>query len=518
VTAETIRRWRNTRPATPNGLWNWVYAFTGVKIARQAVCNGHHAPFDAFVAKTLERPPIVVHWGSRGSGKSFDEAIALHYLCRFHPGHEACVLGGSKDQSRQIYNALTRHVRKGHGAGGSDGGPDVIRSLLKEKAEYANDSAVSILAASEKSVRGPHVPTLALDEVDEIDEGYRNDAMGMNMAMGGLAASVHMGSTSHRPDGPMTRIVAQAREEGWPLFVCCAFEVLERCPTGRSGGHLEKCPECPLVQWCHEDRIASGDLTRPPKAKISDGHYAIESLIQKIKTTNKRVFEADYLCKGMKADGVWFPEFDPTPGGSHVGDDAEYDPNLPVHVGIDSGNRTGAVWFQVREVGSVHRVTVFADFYSDGQTAEANARAIAEISRTRCNGRMDVIATDPAGKSKTSIGPSVMGEYDRSGLKRVQAWPLTPVVDSLSLLESFVRDAAGTPWLRVHPRCQHLIKAFVAYRRAGKAPQWSDLPLDPQHPAEDMIDALRGGLCHKFPQGRRGEFRGRKVGVGAAVN
>jgi hypothetical protein len=33
--------------------------------------------------------------------------------------------------------------------------------------------------------------------------------------------------------------------------------------------------------------------------------------------------------------------------------------------------------------------------------------------------------------------------------------------------------------------------------------QWIDKPMDPQHPHEDLIDSLRGGLLAKFPEGRK---------------
>ena len=498
------RRLRNTRPQTRNDLWLWFRLYTGVCLARHAVCATHQAPFDALADQCLLRPPISLTLGSRGSGKSFTSALRLHHDSRFIAGHRSRILGGSKDQSRQIYEALCQHVRDGKGPNG-EGDGDTIEVLLDQRARYRNKSEVSILAASSHSVRGPHVPTLCLDEVDEIEPDLREAAMGMNMAIGGTPASLAMTSTWHRPSGPMAGLIEQAKAGAFPLYTYCTFEVLERCPAERSGEHLEKCVECPIVQWCHEDRL--NDPSRPPKAKIADGHYSIDSLIQKVRTTSARVFAADYLCKGPKADGMWFRDFDEA---RHVRESAEFDPRLPVHLAIDSGNRTGAVWFQIRfGPGPLDAfVSVFADYYSDGTGAEANARSILAIGETRCGGRREKASTDPAGKSRTAVGPSVLAEYERGGLRSLEGWPIRPVPDSLALLESFVADATGKPWLSIHPRCRHLIDAFASYRRGGKAPQWSDMPLDPQHPAEDMIDALRGGLQYAYPEGRRPKFEG----------
>ncbi len=494
--ASDIAAFRNTTPADRDWLWDWVYVFTGIRLARQSVCRGHQAPFDAFADQCLDRPPVTLELGGRGTGKSFKAALRLHFDCRFHRNHHSRILGGSKDQSRQIYEAFQEHVRDGAGKLGGDGA--AIKKLLDGSATYHNGSSVKILAASSTSVRGPHVPTLLLDEVDEIDPELRESAMGMNMAKAGLPASLGMTSTWHRPNGPMKGLIDEARDGKFPLYTYCTFEVLERCPPERSGDNLEKCPECPLFKWCHEDRL--GDPRLEPKAKISDGHYAIDSLIQKVRTTSRRVFEADYLCKGPKADGVWFREFDPS---IHVREDAEYEPGLPVHLAIDSGVFTGAVWFQVRESGGGHRVTVFGDYLSEGLSAEANAKAILRVGDGLCEGRRDVVSTDPAGGSRNAVGPSVMAEYERAGLKNVRRWPVRPVADSLALLESFVMDAAGTPHLAIHPRCKWLADSMIGYRRAGKMGQWLDHPLDPQHPDEDLVDALRGGLCEKFPDGRR---------------
>ena len=46
-------------------------------------------------------------------------------------------------------------------------------------------------------------------------------------------------------------------------------------------------------------------------------------------------------------------------------------------------------------------------------------------------------------------------------------------------------------------------KALGNYRRKKLRGQWMDYPEDPQHPWEDLVDSLRGGLVQAFPEGRR---------------
>ena len=487
---------REAPPNTPAMLWNWVCAYTGVRIASRRVCPGHNSPWEYFSALYFERPPLALVLGPRGGGKSFLSALNTHVTSRWSPRHGTRILGGSRAQSEQVYRALREAVHEGGGPLGADA--SAIDRLLKEEAVYRNGSDVAILSASSTSVRGPHVPSLKLDEVDEIAPELREAAMGMCMDRRGSKASVVMTSTWHRVNGPMSSLMDRARGGELPLFTFCAFDVLERCPEERSGVNLENCPRCPLVAYCHD--VSDGGL---PKAKRSQGHYGIDALIQKVRSTSLRTFESDYLCKGPRSDGLWFPSFGAS---THVSPSAEYDPRLPVHLAIDSGVFTGAVFFQVSREnapgGPVEEVKVFADYLAENLPAEQNARAILEVARVRCNGRIDVMSTDPAGGSRNPVGPTVIGEYERVGFRPLRRWPIGSVADGLALVESFVHPADGRSRLSVHPRCAATTQAVQNYRRAKRGGQWQDYPEDPQHPHEDLVDALRGGLRVCFPEGR----------------
>ncbi len=499
----TLDQARNARPATADALHDWVRAYTGVRIPRASVCAGHASPFDLFARQVLERPSLALWHGPRGSGKSFLSAIDTHLASRFNPRHGTRILGGSLSQSRQIYTALEEVVRDGRGCLGGDGG--TLESLLKTEARYRNGSTIEMLAASPTSVRGPHVASLKLDEVDEIEPEIRDAAMGMCMEKHGCKASILMTSTWHRVAGPMAELMERGRAGDFPVGTYCVFEVLERCPEERSGPNLEKCPECPLVRWCHADRDAHPSGL--PKAKRSNGHYTIDSLIQKVKVVSARVFASDYLCLSPKASGVWFTMFDEQ---VHVTPTAEFHPHFPVHISVDSGVYTGAVWFQLRprSDGRGVRVTVFADYLSEGLTAETCATQIHRQSETFCgigwNHRARV-STDPAGKARTAIGPTVRGEYLRVGLKgrnELESWPDGKKSDGLLLLEALLRSADGTVSLTIHPRCRRLVLALQCYARAKRGSQWMDYAEDPQHPHEDLIDPLAGGLKLEFPESR----------------
>lgn len=471
----------------------------GVTVTDRPVCREHTAPIEFLTRWVLHRPALSLVQGPRGGGKSYLAALATHIDSLQYDQHGTKILGGSLSQSQQIYEALKDFDRAR-----SNRSP--FTSFTRTRAEYMTGSDVSILAASSTSVRGPHVPTLRLDEVDEIDEETREAAFGMAMEIRGMRSSVSMTSTWHRVGGPMTGLMERGLAGDFPVYTFCVFEILERCPTDRSGLFVggsacyERCPTCPIVKWCHAERDRNGGL---PLAKLSHGHYTIDSLIQKVRGVSDRTFEADYLCKGPRADGLWFPEFDV----GNVSESAEYDPDLPVHCAIDSGVFTGAVWFQVRRIGNRHLVNVFADYLSEGQSAELVARSVLEVSRSHCGWASIRYSTDPAGGSRNPVGPTVIGEFERVGLKNVHGsidrWPVSSVADGLALVEGLVRSADDQVSLTVHPRCKALISGFRNYRRAKRAGQWQDYPEDPQHPSEDMVDPLRGGLKLEFPDGRK---------------
>ena len=448
---------------------------------------------DFLEALVYDRPPLVLGMGSRGAGKTYLSGFATHCDSMSWPGHDTMILGGSEAQSAQMYQALREFEH-------SDIGLDPIVSFNRERATYENGSTVSYIPASPKSVRGPHVPTLRLDEVDEIDADIRESSLGMCMDMGGQAASVTMTSTWHRVGGPMKELLERGDAGDFPVYRFCVFEVLERCPDERSGKFLERCPECPLKKWCWSDIDGHGGGV--PKAKRSSGHYTIDSLIQKVRGVSARVFESDYLCLGPKADGVWFTQFDEA---SNVSADAEYDPGLPVFLSIDSGVHTGAVLLQRDARGAVR---VVADYFAEGLSAEQAGRAVQVLLGGLCGDAELVVSTDSAGGARNPVGPTVLAEYERIGLRGrsgIQQWPKYPgcIADGLATIEALIRSADGAVGLTIHPRCRHLIAAFRSYARAKRAGQWMDYPEDPQHPHEDLIDALRGQLAILMPEGRR---------------
>lgn len=480
----------------------------GLKLPVAPVCREHHSPATMVAQIVFDRPSICMWIGPRGGGKSAGSGFGCYLQAGWYPEFEAKILGGSLAQSEQIYRAMDIFRDALPGA-------DIIKEMLATKATFANGATVEMLTASPKSVRGPHIPQLLIDEIDEVDDEIRQHAMGMAMRKGRLGASVVMTSTWHKIGGPVGELIREGREEGrFPVGTFCMFDVLERCPEERSGRHLEHCPECPLMRWCHAG--IEEHPSRLPRAKRSCGHYDIDAFIQKTVGTSLRVFESDYLCLQPRAPGQWFKDFDES---KHVTELAEYDPRWTFHTAIDPGVHTGAVFFQVRRStdGSA-KVNVFGDYFSENVTgdeaggAQAQGQKIVALcheltGQHTSKGRLSM---DSASRQRNASGVVVYGEYQRAGCighgRTIEPWQAVgqgnPKSGTLQLLEAFLLSAGGVVSLTIHPRCRRLRDALMSYVRKKRGDQWTDEPEDPQHPHEEVIDSLCGGLKLEFPEGR----------------
>jgi hypothetical protein len=213
-------------------------------------------------------------------------------------------------------------------------------------------------------------------------------------------------------------------------------------------------------------------------------------------------------------EGAYFPQFDPA---RHVSEAAAYDPVLPVRLAIDAGTsrHTAAVWFQVREVDHYrHQFTVFGDYYATDLYSEANAEAIKRRTDELCFGRLDLVRLDPASTARSALGPAAYGEYQRIfGTRLVNRWPPHSVTDGLDQIELLLGPPDREPDLLIHPRCVHLVAAMSNYARACRGGQFADWPADPQHPHEDLMDSLRGGIRDAQPFGRRPQSNLRRVRI-----
>jgi hypothetical protein len=174
--------------------------------------------------------------------------------------------------------------------------------------------------------------------------------------------------------------------------------------------------------------------------------------------------------------------------------------------------------FQVRpQPRSWPQFTVFGDYYGVDVVSADNAMAILKHSRDLAGGGPHQVQLDPAASGRTSIGPAAYNEYGTVfGERFTNRCPSHGVVDGLDQIDLMLRGV--DPRIQIHPRCVHLIAAFQNYRRHEPAHggEFLDAPVDPQHPYEDMLDCLRGGIRDAMPEGRTPAPNLRTVHTGRA--
>ena len=218
------------RPPADEDELHWVIkAMLGIDLPRDAVCDGHVAPFTAVAHAYFGRPPNFAVWyASRGSGKSLALA-ALGLTKAFVADIDVTILGGSMTQSLNV----REHMRKMMAFPGAP--TQVVTKDQATLIEMATGRAIKPLPASQTTVRGPHPPLQLLDEIDEMDYEIYQAALGQAMEQLNTHGQVIdeyivASSTWQNPEGTMTAVVDDARTRGHPVFSWCIEEL--RRPHG----------------------------------------------------------------------------------------------------------------------------------------------------------------------------------------------------------------------------------------------------------------------------------------------
>jgi hypothetical protein len=179
-----------------------------------------------------------------------------------------------------------------------------------------------------------------------------------------------------------------------------------------------------------------------------------------------------------------------------------------VFVSVDCGvsRYTGAIWAQCFDRDEYRKVvTIFCDYLAVDKVSADCAEEIRQIGEASpCKGAIEKVLLDPASSARTAAGPAARGEYQRIfGNRMVESWPGHRVADGLDQVEIMVGSPTREADIFIHPRCVHLIDALKTYRRKEKRGEILDVPEDPQHPSEDLVDSLRGIVRYFQPEGHK---------------
>jgi len=443
-------------------------------VGTKHVCgNPDHVPQFRPVADVLtDKALYYVIWACRTGSKTFlfGGLNAWVKSCS-KARYETKILGGSKDQSLLSYQAMKLFRDETDPANAR-----LVRDIMMTRAEFTNQSMVSISTASMTAVRGPHPQALLLDEVDEITPEIYEAALSQPLSKYGHQAVLGMFSTNHNVQGQMDRALANAVEKGNNVYRYCIWECLASCRD-------YACSTCPLTDICPGEQM-----------KEADGYYPINDFVQKLNTLSYSMLARDWLCiKVGLGDTVYDQEWDEK---VHLVNVPLRD--APVVLAIDFGGVDPfavGVWQEApEELGGKGTWILVTELYmQSSDESTTNTRVIEKAKKA------------PWWKLIREIIP------DNSRPDLIQEWrealpnALMTVVDKKTIdegierVKSALKPVLGAPRLFVNRICLHFRQEILMYAvKNGK-------PVDKNNHSMDM--------CRYFVLAKMGEGEGVYIGT-----
>lgn len=282
-----------TAPQTKEHLAVYCATVLGFRLPHPGYCDDHESPLDALWDAYADESDFAIWHAMRGSGKTQLLAILAWLESVFKPNCGSTVLGGSLEQSQRCVAYLTQlwdlPQVPGHIL---DGQPMGMGYKL------TNGSWVRALAASSKSVRGPHPQKLRLDEVDEMSPVIFDAALGQPMDRGGIPANIVASSTLQYAHGMMADLIDSRHDRGARLY-----------------------------RWCVEE-------VREPR-----GFWTNEMIAQKYRQVTRAMWDAEYLLKRPTLEGSVY-DFELVEKAWDRGRKQKWEERYTTEAGIDWGHGT----------------------------------------------------------------------------------------------------------------------------------------------------------------------------------
>ncbi len=279
-------------PKTKEHLQVYCSIVLNMRFPYPNCCKDHDSVLDAIWDTYSESEDLSIWYAMRGSGKTQTLSVLGYLESAFKEACGICILGGSLEQSTKAVGYLD-HIWSL---------PGVPRHLLSTGSvagrgyKLTNGSWVTALAASSKSVRGPHPQKLRLDECDEMDEKIYDASLGQPKSNYGIKDNIVISSTLHYPFGLMSKIIDERHEKGARLY-----------------------------QWCVEE------------AKKPFGFWDVEELKRRKRQITNAMWEAEYLLRRPKLGETIF-DFMSVDNAFRRGIKIKFDAKVSVEAGIDWGH------------------------------------------------------------------------------------------------------------------------------------------------------------------------------------
>lgn len=240
---------------TRQELMNFVKFFFGlhlpdVNVSRYTDINPFDALWEMYQITVLNKNPNnvkeFVYCASRGSGKTISVAIA-QLLAVIHGKRDVVHVGAILSQAERCYSyvkgfMLGDHVKNILMPPGSREENRILKkdTMSKSILNFGNrDHTIEIVPCTLKSVNGPHVSFVTVDEVDTLATGEQmkayKDISGMLDSRDGKKPLRVNISTRKSRYGLMNQLMENAEKQGRTVRRWTVFEFMERCPDSRSG-------------------------------------------------------------------------------------------------------------------------------------------------------------------------------------------------------------------------------------------------------------------------------------------
>jgi hypothetical protein len=217
---------------TETQLRIFVEKALGIRIPNQRVCPGHVSPWEAFRDAYFAKHSIAIWEASRGFGGKSHLLAALGTVEAWTLQCDVNLLGGSGEQARRVLEYMDQFFKKDTAAKLEDD-RSIAADTISRGTRLAWGNKVTVLMASQTSVRGPHIPRLRLDELDEVNMELFSASLGQTMDKECgpkktlVPAQTVLSSTHQHPDGTMTEALKLAAERGWGVYRWCYKESLQ---------------------------------------------------------------------------------------------------------------------------------------------------------------------------------------------------------------------------------------------------------------------------------------------------
>jgi hypothetical protein len=327
------------------------------------------------------------------------------------------------------------------------------------------------LTASQKSVRGPHVPRVKLDEIDEFDAALYEAACYIAQTKDGIKACTELFSTMHRPYGLMAEIVDSVGERGYKLYKWCLFEVLERCTQPK-----DACNRCLLFEDCVTEDHQEG------KARKSNGYYTIYDAIKLKQKVSKESWEAEALCLRAERSGLVYNDWNED---IHVVADFDIPFDWKRFRALDFGVANPFVCLYIAQSPD-DVFFVYDEIYQSGKTAFEWAKIIKQREVILRRGReFEFTTADPSGKDQIMT-------FCQNDVPTIGCWN-NDIEYGLEMVKRLlkVHPERGTPSLMVMSKCVNTRREFNMYHYPEKKTGDRNIDEKPVKSKDHALDACR---------------------------